>query len=609
MCVNFAGPWDAEPMGYCAPGSSFAFCDSDSDCSSGEQCMFSTIGGEYKSRCVARLQETSSNHTAELTEACDELASAGLPTYCEGGWCFGLGCVSYCKSNADCDTTQIIPDTGCDAGTGTCKGWPEKSCTKNLDCSAWECGDGTLIFNDLPEYTPRLCWPKTGCETDADCLSGHYCYWNYDGATDPGTGLPAWSNICLAQTSGGAGTGEPCGPNTPCSNGNLCMEGYCSALCVADSDCGTNQLCTIEEFTLDYDQDGMTDQVLPLGLCSTHVGSMAACHSNTSCPNGEHCEVFIVKNPTENADSPHLAIGACETTDAALAAQAQECYYRSDCQDGWCLGSDPDAGTTGFCTTLCEEASDCPGITVDDGSTYTGICSRYTYTYGGDATALETNIYLGLCVYTVSEAQDCSSDFACQAGEACTVFGITYDPPYTPHLDYVCLSMQNSDYSYPTLNIGQTCNPYAEDSEGNPLTECLSGMCFEDVFGGYCGALCTPGSGDCANGGPEMACLPFTVAPRSGQYESNSVSWYACRKDIDCTPCQHSSFCPGDRSCVNLGQDDSTLADYRCVKSCGTNADCVGEAVTMCSQGADAYGNPTKGCFEMGSSFPVNHCM
>ena len=71
-----------------------------------------------------------------------------------------------------------------------------------------------------------------------------------------------------AEVEGGAELGEPCDsdpndniPGDTCANEDLCVGGYCSALCDVDSDCNTDadQKCTVIEFTGDYDDDGETD--------------------------------------------------------------------------------------------------------------------------------------------------------------------------------------------------------------------------------------------------------------------------------------------------------------------------------------------------------------
>ncbi|MFH1530141.1 MAG: hypothetical protein ABIK09_05325 [Pseudomonadota bacterium] len=619
VCVNFSSPGDA-PLAYCIPGSTFHHCAADADCVPVEQCAFTTIAGEYASRCITRIQDTPEVTAAPMTESCDTQSTPGPLTYCESGWCFGLGCVSYCSDDTHCDTTKLFPGTGCDTGSGTCKGWPAQSCTQDIDCSHWECGLlDTVIFENVPGYTADLCWPKSGCQGDVDCPDGTYCQWNWNGEVDPLTGLPTWANICVDKTDGGVPLGGACAEDGPtCENGSFCLGGHCSALCDSDGDCAGEQLCVVTEFNVDLDGDGADDQSLPLKWCMTFEGSLTPCFSNATCGTGERCELHEVEslvgdlqNPGSmilDTDGPYLAKGLCVTADTSLAAYGESCYWADDCMSGWCLGADPGMSQTGFCTGLCEGAADCGPVGTGENS-YPGVCNGYLYTYGGDSGVIETNIHLGLCGFTSGSGADCSANLLCPGGEACFARPITYGPDYSPNEEYVCLSTENLDGSLPTKTIGQACDPWAEDSSGNSLTECIEGICFEDVQSGtgYCSRVCKPEADDCSEGGPSMKCLGLTTVPRKGKYTANSATWFACRKDIECTPCYQSGTCPGDRVCVNLGQDNNILADFRCVQACTSNAQCVGAGAATCNIGTDGYGQPAQGCFDM-LGYPVNHC-
>ena len=143
-------------------------------------------------------------------------------------------------------------------------------------------------------------------------------------------------------------------------------------------------------------------------------------------------------------------------------------------------------------------------------------------------------------------------------------------------------------------------------------TQCKTGYCMETgVAGqGYCSGLCDPASDTCAadSGNPTMQCLSLETQPRQGVYADNAGAINLCRENVDCTPCFSSGYCPGDRVCTNLGQAEGPLADYRCVPSCTTDADCAGETASTCSEGTDGYGNAVNGCFVDGTNFPENYC-
>jgi len=623
VCVNFAPPEEA-PAAYCLPGTTFHECDSDADCAATEQCLFTTIGGLFVDRCVARIQDTGEVLAAKMGEGCDQYSTPGPLTYCESGWCFGIGCVSYCSDDAHCDTTKLFPGTGCDTGTGTCKAWPAKGCAQDSDCSHWECSLlDVQIFDNLPEYTADLCWPKTtGCMLDTECPDGTYCRWSWTSALDPQTGLPVWENYCADKVDGGVPLGGECGVDGPtCENDDFCFNGHCSALCEDAADCADDQFCVVNEFMLDVDGDDVNEQSIALEWCMTFEGSLTPCFSDATCGAGERCELHEYESRVNDPDNPgstildpdgpYLVQGLCVTAGNGLAGLGETCLWGSDCSSGWCLGSDPDSGDTGFCSALCEDADDCGAMEMN-GEMYPGFCNGYMYLYGGDSGIPETNIHIGLCGFTAGSGEDCTGDFTCPWGEACSPRTITFGPDYAANIDYRCLSNTNWDDSLPTKQLGESCDPWAEDQDGNPLTQCISGLCFQGTQwdNGYCAAPCSKAADTCAadSGDPTMACFDLTPIPRWGKYTGNSATWSACMKDTDCTPCDHAGDCPGERSCVNLGQNDDLLADYRCVQACSENVDCASATAPTCNTSTNGFGQPTKGCFEQ-LTFPVNHCI
>jgi hypothetical protein len=623
VCVNFASPTVGSALSYCIPGSNFAACSANKDCAAGEQCMAGTIGGQLGERCMAKFKAGEWGTASQLGEACestDPFAAGGL-SYCESGWCFGLGCIDYCAVDSDCDTSS--PG---DCAGGTCANWSSHSCTADSDCSAFSCSLlGQQIFSNVPEYTADLCWPRN-CDYDADCPGGFYCRYSWNGAFDA-NGLPFWENICLPQAAGGVAIGEACDhdpddniPGNTCANEDLCIAGYCSALCAVDADCGSDQQCVVNEFTvpLDDSDPDSAQQSLPLKWCQTYQGSKTACFSEATCADGESCDLYTVENVDAGTgqldpDAPFFTLGQCTTSDSTAGAYGANCLNGADCETGWCLGADSATNTAGFCTSLCESAADCGQLAGPDGETYNGICTALLLGYGGDARIQETNSYVPLCQFTSASGADCSADFTCAAGEACQPLVISYGPNYDAKVDYRCLSNTNADASMGTTAVGGPCDPTLEDAEGNAIMQCASGLCFEEATAanaGYCSRLCDPANDTCAAAGtPDMKCLAVATIPRRGAYTDNTGEFYACRKDIDCGPCFTSGFCPGDRVCVNLGQDANLLADYRCVPACATSADCAGEAATTCSTGKDGLGGERKGCFALAVGVPVNYCL
>jgi len=621
-CVEFAPPSSGQTLQYCVATSDFSNCTANSDCPADEQCIGMFMYDHVEERCIARTQAGEwSPTTAKLGESCNEDPFEGDVQLCESGWCFGLGCVDSCNTDADCDTTKIYPDTGCDMAAGTCKTNSSWTCTTDADCSLWTCGlKDAQIFGDSIPYTDDFCWPRS-CQFDSDCADGYYCRFNWNGAFDD-DGQPVWEHMCLPQADGGVAMGEACDedtsdniPGDTCLNEDYCVGGYCGGLCQADDDCATDkgQQCVRVEFGA---EDANGDQTtLPLDWCQTFQGSLNACWSEQDCDGdgsvSEHCELLTKPNgdPATSDDMPLQAQGVCTESDATLGGMATQCMSGADCESGWCLGADSQAGTPGFCTQMCASSADCEAVS-DASGTYQGVCTSLLLSFGGDPKNASTNIYVGLCQFTTASLQDCSADFTCPDGEACQPNPIAYGPDFSTEIEYVCMGNAKADGTPADIAAGAACDPNAEDANGNPVAQCASGLCLDEAAGaadpGYCSQLCTgPSDDSCPTG---LSCLEITTIPRSGAYADNAGSFFACMKDQDCTPCFTDGFCPGDRVCVNLGQDDGDLADYRCVAACGADGTCAdGKA---CTDSTDGLGQPVKGCFDVDatSGYPTNFC-
>lgn len=616
-CVNFAPPGGSS-LAYCLPGTTFSQCGADTDCPGDEVCMLTGVGGSPNSRCFAAKKSGEWGEVVGLGEDCNANPFDGDVTWCESGLCFGLGCVTYCNEDTDCDTTVDDAEAGCDLSTGTCFDWDSQTCSTDLDCSAWTCGEPRQIFSNVPEYSPTLCWPYT-CVLDGDCPPGNYCRFYWNGEPHPDAG---WDNLCLAQAEGGVGLGEACDPdpsdNIPgetCENADLCLGGFCSALCDTDDDCATDkeQICTAIEFSGDYDEDGETDFILPLEWCTTHPGMTTPCMSETSCGEGETCDIYEVENDGD-PDAPYTMKGVCAEASTDEGIWGNLCGVPGadflSCQSGFCMGANSDEGQAGYCTHVCESHTDCPEITIG-GETSKGRCQALLLGWGGDLYNPAVNNYVSLCLLTPGQSSlaDCSETYDCDTpGEACLPYMINFGPTYEAKVEYLCVDMSNSDGTLPTKGVGEACNPQAEDLDGNPVNECKSGFCLDapEVGQGYCSDLCDPAADTCAadSGAPDMACMELVIQPRQGAYEDNAGAIWLCERDQDCTPCIHSGQCPGDRSCANLSMA-GLLEDYRCVPSCDTDADC---GDTACSEGEDGNGQLITGCFDVGPNGPINFC-
>ena len=563
-CVNFGVP-GSPANSFCMPGTTYQACDAGTECPAGEGCVITTMGG-LGQRCFAKTQSGEWGESAMMTTQCNEDPYDGDISICEQGICYTmLGCSSFCETSLDCDTTQLFEDTGCDGATNTCKGWPSKNCLSDADCSAWYCNDPAPLFSNIPEYTPQLCFPNV-CDTVSDCPEDFYCRWFYNG--EPGA-LADWEHRCLARDPEGVGLGEPCDsdptdniPGDTCEAEDLCVGGYCSAICESDAECGEEQVCRVEVVDLDTDGDTIADTTLPLSYCITLPGKDGPCKAEATCTDAQTCNLY--ETMVEGDDTTLTVGGYCQNSEPEWGTLGQSCGAAGaevERCEGFCLGANETAGILGLCTQSCESHTDCPDTTVE-GVPYTFRCQTYVYSYGLDAEADEDNLYVGLCVPNAlgSSGADCSAELTCAAeNEACNNLSITFGPDYAPGTDYVCLDTTNNGTYTPTKGLGEACNPFAAQDE------CKTMYCLADDTGatGVCTAPCDPANDQCPAG---MACTEEVTYPRTGAYADNSGSLWRCETDTSCTP-----------NCAGLA-----CGDDGCGGSCGSCAEGEGCEAGAC---------------------------
>jgi len=545
-CVNFGVP-GSPSNSFCMPGSTFVTCFKDSDCAEGEGCGVTTLGG-LGQKCFAKVETGVWGDAVAMTTSCNNDPYAGDIGLCEQGLCYTmLGCTSYCETGYDCDTTEIYEGSGCDPATNTCIGWHSKNCLSDTDCSAWYCNEPGPVFSNVPEYTPQLCFPNI-CDTVDDCPSDFYCRWFFNGQTGK---LAEWEHRCLARDPEGVGLGEPCDtdptdniPGDTCQAADLCVGGYCSALCNDDAQCGPEQVCRIEEANLDTTGDTIADVMLPLEYCITLPGKEGPCLSEATCHDEQRCGIYETHVP---GDEGTLTVaGYCQDTDLALGTLGQSCGAvgaETDQCENYCLGANAAAGLTGICSQTCETHTDCPNSLLD-GVEHSFRCQTYVFSYGIDTLAAEDNVYLGLCAPNSidSSGDDCSVDFTCaDETEACSVLSINFGPDYAAGTDHVCLDMTGDGAYTPTKELGESCNPnVAQD-------ECKTMYCLADATGmtGICTAPCDPEGDQCGDG---LVCEADIAFPRAGDYEANAGILWRCNTAPACVPACGAAEC-GDDGC------------------------------------------------------------
>jgi len=628
-CVNFA-PIDENPVGLCVPGTTFAACDGQEDCTvPGESCEFTSALGVLEGRCVANYKSGTWGTAVGPTDDCNKDPEAGEVTFCTSGYCEFYGCSDGCAGDGDCSTVNAGACSG-----GKCAGKPGKTCTSDVDCSSWEC-------NPLAaEIEYQICAPKK-CTDENGCGGGYSCQWGWNGSvTNAST-----DNDCVQQIAGGEDLGKPCDPDpsdTDVVNGGkecksgLCNNERCSLVCSSDDQCGTNGFCAYYEFSdrfiscdVDADcgagnactktdgacydpatqsylqgrrEDGDTF-IVSLQFCASLEGSTGSCQSTSDCAANEACELYLKPNydgATLDADAPVTLAGSCRaaTADGEL---GDECTSPADCASGFCLDI---TDTFSICSQPCTTSADCGSFNVGE-DPVNGYCDSYLYSFAGDLDNFYNFTYVGLCVFDFGSTADCSDDFTCDAAtEACFPNAIAGADPTKPgKVENICFQVWATAETVGTKTLGQACDPNAE------IAECASGLCTAEVGDdtkGYCSALCKQGGEECGTG--DLSCTEVVRNPRAGDYAVNTQKFSFCLKDQGCSTCTSQLDCPGSLVCANLGT--TAASDFRCVEGCTAVADCSEATVTTaCNDTVDSFGVAAKGCFAKSTGgAPQNFC-
>ena len=507
-CIAFAPPGQGMPVNFCVPGTTFKPCANNSDCPGTETCQLQYILGAYSTRCAAAPKGA-----ATIGEFCNRNPDEGDVTYCETRLCFGPGCTGFCESDEDCGTNAMV-------------------CLPDFE-----------IFGDSnPDITFPICWGKP-CDSNADCPGDeHFCRINFNGEYDEGA---AWEHYCASAAPDAAAVGEACEddatdaiPKPPCA-GPCLNNGTCSAICQADSDCaagGDSMKCNANASGVDYNNDDVDDQYLPLGLCVDFPGTQTPCGADTDCagsPTPEACDYFSFFQPDGAMD----ATGICTETKPGEGDVGDACGGSSGvtCKSGFCLGSQGDQ--PGFCTALCSKKSDCPAGPQTLGlfaGTYNMFCFAYLYSNGLDVTTPEDTVYVPLCRPVVSEVSpldDCSADLTCTgADQACQAIAIAVGATGPTSVEYLCFGAGFNDalgdFKLSTADLGDACDITFESS--SPSQHCKSNYCLPGAGDdkGYCSKLCATDE-DCSE--PNMKCEDLVLIDRKGT--AQDVTTQVCKKD------------------------------------------------------------------------------
>ncbi len=202
-----------------------------------------------------------------------------------------------------------------------------------------------LAFLVVTALGGQACYPslagKDKCRNDGDCLLDHRC--NLDPQSTLGR--------CMATTSAGL---FRCSTLSPCSSGQICVNGICATGCNSNADCPETQYC-------DNGSAHSTNKCIDK--------KVSTCASNGQCAEYQQCSKgMCVAKPTEEerqqaeactVTSTSVGTSATASSSAvSTGASADQCNQFSVCIEG----SDNTGAANAFCSAFpgCPQDGLCP---------------------------------------------------------------------------------------------------------------------------------------------------------------------------------------------------------------------------------------------------------
>ncbi len=526
--------------GKCASGGEKTCLDTDTctadscDPKSGN-CAHSAIAG-----CGAKCGSDGDCQVIDVcsTPACLSGACAYLPTSAtctdgdactQGDYCqFGA-----CKHGAsvNCDDGNPCTDDSCNGGTcshsnsaASCS--DGDSCTVGDTCSNGACNAGKAkVCDDGNLCTTDACDPQSGncsaapnaaaCDDQSPCSMGDVCKGGTCSAgpaknCDDGNGCTA--DACDPSTGncGHSATAAPCDDGNACSEGDVCAGGGCSS--GAPKYCDDQNPCT-------------NDTCDPSNAVCGHVANAATCSDGDACTIGDVCKDAACKVGASMvcSDAEACTNDACDPSSGncvfkPITSCGGNCTKPSDCSDANpCTDDNCTGGKCAFPpnTTACSDGDACTGGDICGG----GACksgSPKNCDDGNPCTDDSCNPTSGNCTYAPNTA-NCDDANACTSGDACG--------------GGVCKPGSAKGCSDGKVCTDDTCDP-------------VNGSCKNYANTAICddGSACT--LGDVCSGGQ---CLPGTAASCDDSNPCTSDSCDAtsgkCSHSNNTAPCSDGSAC------------------------------------------------------------------
>lgn len=303
----------------------------------------------------------------------------GGPCLADGSCRDGLRCDdAQCVSPTPSPADSGVPDAG--GGVGSADSGPIPTAdggTGSRDAGAPDAGiadagvrqdggtptDGGVPDSGVPDSGVPADGGARACLRNADCDAGERCRLTAEG--------PVLQAACGAP-AGAGGLGQACVDDADCTAG-LCVDGFCSALCLDGSDCANEQACRETPVM----RDGASGNfsicvVLPDRSCT---------EPSTCAEDGRVCGEIAF------GEEPLTAYCALPLPDqpAFAAVCAGPISLNEGCEERICLHE--------RCSRLCADDDDCAGDGVGMG------CSDIRFAGGG---------MLRMCVDTCATDADCA---------------------------------------------------------------------------------------------------------------------------------------------------------------------------------------------------------
>lgn len=521
-------PWQGK--GICLPDAGYKPCQTSATCAENEFCTPMELNGQWELRCTPSWGDHG------LGEACNDDPDQGATMTCHTGICMDRLCSRTCATGKDC----LTPGTACKHD----KCPDGRTCTKDTDCSAFQCKSVSLYTNTAF----NLCIRKQ-CNTDADCPAVYYCR--------PAIWSQGYDSRCEPGHPGGLDYGAACDDRHPCAEKALCVQKKCTKLCANDADCAFG-LCTVVQQGMVAITPYIGTATVPFTACDPIRGSLAQCKGDAECGH-EVCRTVTVLKKTK--DNPRIPVtkSVCVTPGTKDLRTGSACGGHSDqaCASGLCIKSGPGQAGPGYCAAPCVKQQDCPGFVAEGTGVYKTICKLRPILSMGTPSPVD-DVLAGVCrpVQKTSSLNDCAATLACAATEVCSPFIQGY--PQAPKIRFYCTTPAPDE-----VLPGQGCDPW------NGHVKCSTGLCLPGQLPdtGICSMPCKTDS-ECRAIDPSMSCVSRPLLPGMAD-----LKLAICSPPSLCTTCTDDSDCMTGYGCVDTSMG-SWPKDYRCMPTCTKPGDC-----------------------------------